>query len=452
MPVTSLHSVRTTEIKALKYITDTVKTEKGKYIVSFGCSTDPSEASKDFAAVRATGTGKHQILAKHIIQSFAPGEVTPEQALKIGTELAERLLKNEYQYVLSVHTDKNHIHCHMIVNNVNMVNGKTFTTLLDKGELKAWERIQNISDEICREYGVSVIENKSKNKGKSHYEWSMDNRNLSWKTKLRYALDDIITKSDSFEDFLKKCSENNIQAVYSPDKVINLKFRMEGQERFTRARTLGWYYEEPQIKKRIRFYKDYEIKKTGIIDSGSKYAGTHFADIHNMKLASEVINLMSEYGITNTEQLEETALSEHAFRAALVGELNDLQHRIDDYSERISKVKKYIKLKSVYDNYLAISGVNAKKQFSKKYEKELKSFSEVKAELIEIYKGKKIDGPDKLNRQRDELIALRKVKNTQYIESKKKTKDIDYCRKALEEYLKNERYIRKTYFIKSFIE
>ena len=171
----------------------------------------------------------------------------------------------------------------------------------------------------------------------SSYEWSMDNRNLSWKTKLRYALDDIITKSDSFEDFLKKCSENNIQAVYSPDKVINLKFRMEGQERFTRARTLGWYYEEPQIKKRIRFYKDYEIKKTGIIDSGSKYVGTHFADIHNMKLASEVINLMSEYGITNTEQLEETALSEHAFRAALVGELNDLQHRIDDYSERISK-------------------------------------------------------------------------------------------------------------------
>jgi len=158
-----------------------------------------------------------------------------------------------------------------------------------------------------------------------------------------------------------------------------------------------------------------------------------------MALASDVINRMSEYGITNTEQLEEAALSEHTFRAILVGELNTLQHQIDDISEKLSKVKRYTKLKSVHDGYLAVSGVNAKKQYAKKYEKELKAFVEVKAELISIYQGKKIDGPDKLSRQRDELIALRKHKNTRYQESKKKTRDIDYCRKALDDYLKNER-------------
>lgn len=449
MSFTSVHPCRTTEVKALAYITDPAKTENGKYVVSFGCSTNPSDATKDFAAVRAIGTGRTQRLAHHIIQSFAPGEVTPEQALVIGTELARRLLQNEYQYVLAVHTDRNHVHCHMIVNNVNMVNGMSFTTLIDHGNKKAWEKIQSISDEICREYGISVIEEKSKNKGKSHYEWSMDNQNLSWKTKLKFALDDIIVRSESFEDFLGKCRENEIEAVYSPDKVINLKFRMKGQERYTRARTLGWYYEKDQIVKRIRYFKDYEVRKTGIIDSSSKYAGTHFADIHNMALASDVINRMSEYGITNTEQLEEAALSEHTFRASLVGELNTLQHQIDDVSEKLSKVKRYTKLKSVHDGYLAVSGVNAKKQYAKKYEKELKAFAEVKAELIGIYQSKKIDSPDKLSRQRDELIALRKQKNTRYQESKKKTRDIDYCRKALDDYLKNERDNSRNSKIKS---
>ena len=140
--------------------------------------------------------------------------------MKIGNEFAARLLNNEFQYVLAVHTDKPHIHCHIIVNNVNMMNGKTFTTLLDKGKTKAWERIQTISDELCREYGISVIEDKGHDKGKSHYEWDMNNQKLSWKTKLKYIIDEIITKSDSFEDFLVKCAENGVEAVRSPDKVI----------------------------------------------------------------------------------------------------------------------------------------------------------------------------------------------------------------------------------------
>lgn len=439
MPVTSIHSIRTTEVKAIKYITEPSKTEQGKFVSGFGCSIDPSQASHDFSEVREAGTGKNKILSKHIIISFKPDEVTPEQALMIGTEFASRLLKNEYQYVLAVHTDKPHIHCHIIVNNVNMINGKTFTTLLDKGKEKAWEIIQKTSDEICREYNISVIENKSRNKGKVHFEWVMDKQNLSWKTKLRSAIDTIIIKSEDFDDFLLKCPENKVEAVYSPDKVINLKFRMDGQKRYTRARTLGWYYEKDQIVKRICFYNDYEVRKTGIIDSSSKYANTHFADIHNMKLASEMINRMSRYGITDADQLEKASMSEHAFRAGLAGEMNELQRRTDELTELITKVKKYIRLKSVHDDFLAVSGINARKQYSHEHEKELKAFADIKVELISIYGGRKIDSPDKLNRQREELIELRKCKNIQYQESKKKTRDIDYCLKAIDDYLKTER-------------
>ena len=115
-------------------------------------------------------------------------------------------------------------------------------------------------------------------------------------------------------------------------------------------------------------------------------------------------------------------------------------------------MKKYVKLKTVHDDFLAVSGANAKKQYAKKFESELKSFAEVKSDLISIYQGKKIDGPDKLNRQRDELISLRKLKNTQYQESKKKTGDIDYCRKVIDDYLKNERGVQGNKRTKSELE
>lgn len=115
-------------------------------------------------------------------------------------------------------------------------------------------------------------------------------------------------------------------------------------------------------------------------------------------------------------------------------------------------MKKYVKLKTVHGDFLAVSGANAKKQYAKKFESELKAFAEVKADLISIYQGKKIDGPDKLNRQRDELISLRKLKNTQYQESKKKTGDIDYCRKVIDDYLKNERGVQGNKRTKSELE
>ena len=111
-----------------------------------------------------------------------------------------------------------------------------------------------------------MIQNPEQNKGKSHYEWDMNRQGLSWKTKLRHMIDDCIMKSADFEDFLKKCAESGIEAVYAPEKKISLKFRMEGQQRFTRAKTLGWYYEPKQISDRIKMFHQITINHTKIID------------------------------------------------------------------------------------------------------------------------------------------------------------------------------------------
>lgn len=88
-------------------------------------------------------------------------------------------------------------------------------------------------------------------KGKCYYEWQQDQLGKSWKSRLRYVIDETIMESESFDNFLKKLCEKDIECIYTPDNLIKIKFRMtvQGQERFARGKTLGWYYDEPQIRR-----------------------------------------------------------------------------------------------------------------------------------------------------------------------------------------------------------
>ena len=188
-----------------------------------------------------------------MIQSFAPGEVTPERAMQIGEELCDRYLKGDYQYVIAVHHDKSHLHCHIIFNNTNLYNGLSFTTEHNQGRKseRAWAELREISDEICAEHGISVIEPIGK--GVSHYENEMQKEGKSWKEKLRSMLREIISYSRSFEEFLKNCTDSGIEYVYTPQNKVKLKFKLsgEGQQRFTRADTLGDEFEPSAITETI---------------------------------------------------------------------------------------------------------------------------------------------------------------------------------------------------------
>ena len=126
-------------------------------------------------------------------------------------------------------------------------NGRTFETLHNQGNVKerSWKKLIDLSDEICREHGLSVIEDHESSKGKSYYEWTVDQLHLSWKSKLKYAIDQVIKVSDDFEDFLKKCADFGVLVEYNPNHKIDLKFMLAEQRennpraKMTRARTLG---------------------------------------------------------------------------------------------------------------------------------------------------------------------------------------------------------------------
>lgn len=176
-----------------------------------------------------------------MIQSFAPGEVTPEQAMQIGEELCDRYLKGDYQYVIAVHHDKSHLHCHIIFNNTNLYNGLSFTTEHNQGRKseRAWAELRQISDEICKEHGLSLIDPKGK--GISYLELLKQQEGKSWKEKLRRRIAEVMLYSRDFADFLKNCTTAGIEYVYTPQNKYKLKFKLsgEGQQRFTRAETLG---------------------------------------------------------------------------------------------------------------------------------------------------------------------------------------------------------------------
>lgn len=173
--------------------------------------------------------------------------------MQIGEELCDRYLKGNYQYVIAVHHDKSHLHCHIIFNNTNLYNGLSFTTEHNQGRKseRAWAELREISDEICAEHGLSVIEPIGK--GVSHYENEMQKEGKSWKEKLRVRIAEVMLYSRDFADFLRNCTASGIEYVYTPKNKYKLKFKLsgDGQQRFTRAETLGADYTAERIAEQI---------------------------------------------------------------------------------------------------------------------------------------------------------------------------------------------------------
>lgn len=267
----------------------------------------------------------------------------------------------------------------------------------------------------------------------------------SWKSKLRNAIDQTIMECDNFDDFLSKIRAKNIECVYTPDNVIKIKFRMEGQERFSRGRTLGWYYDEPQIRKRI---EQYQFLKTGvsgrsirtkIIDTSTEIFQTskgllNWAELKNMQEVSRLINFLAEHHIHSEQELENRATSAYNDRMILVSSLNNTQGKIDDISDRIKLLRAYKKYKPVYDGYRK-SGLS--KKFKKENASAIEKYESVVKNLNELYPDKKLPSLESLERHRTDLIAKRNQMNEEYKRIVSDLKEIEYAKTSVNEYLKN---------------
>ena len=243
MAVTKIKAIRSTVDSAIAYIINPAKTDEKLLVSSFGCSVET--AAKEFDWTRETavqhGMPDVKIIARHVIQSFDIGEVTPELAHEIGKQFADEMLGGKYEYVLATHVDKSHIHNHIIFNAVSFVDRHAY-----KSYKKIYYDMRNISDKICAENGLSVIP-PTQGKGMEYKEYSEAKQGTSWKQKLRFAIDKNVVLAKDFDDFLRLMQESGYEI--KSGKFIS--FRAEGQERFTRSKAIGDNYTEERIRERI---------------------------------------------------------------------------------------------------------------------------------------------------------------------------------------------------------
>lgn len=256
MAVTKTKHITTTLKKAIGYICNDEKTDEGVLISSFACT--PATADLEFTLTAERGSGNGKILAYHLMQSFKPGEVTPEEAHQIGMEWAQSILGGKYEFILTTHTDRNHIHNHLIFNATSFVHKRKYNDCR-----KSFQYRMSESDRICIEHGLSVIKEKSGVRGIGKYEYEQRKKGISWKQKLINMMDESIKSATDWDEFITIMELNGCDCERNPNGVM--KFRMLGQERFIRINRLGDRYSEKVIRDRIlnkdKYQKDEKVEE-----------------------------------------------------------------------------------------------------------------------------------------------------------------------------------------------
>ena len=310
MAYLKIFPIKVTDKKALDYITNPDKTDEKLLVSSFGCS--PETADLEFSITREmtkkNGMDKGDNLAFHLIQSFKPGEVDAETAHRLGQQFANEVLKGKYEYVISTHVDKNHIHNHIIFNAASFVDHHKYVS-----NKRSYHKICRISNRICHENGL-VTSMPTGEKGKSYKENLEYHRGTSWKAKLRVSIDKAIWSSINYEEFLQKMQ----LAGYEIRQGKNLSFRAPEQKNFTYMKSLGSYYTEENVRLRLEknCYKTKTPKHLSrearlyinistYVTTGNREGFERWAKLNNLKEAARTFNYLSENNLLNYENFQQ---------------------------------------------------------------------------------------------------------------------------------------------------
>ncbi len=252
MAITKIHAIKSTLSDALTYIMNPEKTEN-EVLIS-GYNVEPKYAATEFAMTEILASAiKHEQseingarnLAYHMIQSFAPWDnITPEQAHQIGKQWADELLGGMYEYVISTHVDKGHIHNHIIFNATSFYTHNKYVSV----PYKTVKQLRQVSDRLCYENGLNVTD-KSATKGIGHFEWQKRTLGDSWKEKIEQRIDEVIGLAVDFQHFKKLLHDTGVEI--KEGKHLAYKIMFEGQEKFVRGKTIGERYTREGILDRI---------------------------------------------------------------------------------------------------------------------------------------------------------------------------------------------------------
>lgn len=424
--------------KAIAYILNPEKTDEKLLVSSYGCASET--AAREFEWTRKIaeqkGMNPVRIIARHVIQSFEIGEVTPELAHEIGKQFADEILGGKYEYVLTTHIDKDHVHNHLIFNAVDFVDYHAY-----KSYKRIYYDMREVSDRLCKENGLSVIP-PSQNKGMGYKEYTEAKRGTSWKQKLKQTIDRLVITAKDYDDFLRLMQE----AGYEIKTGKYISFRAEGQERFTRSKTIGENYTEERIKERIagrtprrsqRQTTPKGISLIGDIQERIRLIDSkgyeHKAKLTILKEAARTLNYLTENNLLQYADLEKKVEDVHSSYDRTGKELKVVEARLREVQPLIKNISNYQRLKPVYD---AFQKAKDKPGFKAKHEAELVIFEAARSTLLAMQGDEKLPSLKTLQAEQQRLLEEQQRLYDERAKLKKEARMIDTMKANVDIFLK----------------
>ena len=419
------------------------KTNRGELVSSYECS--PLTADEEFMLSKrqyelVTGRRqKNDVIAYQIRQSFKPGEITAEEANKVGYELAMRFTKGKYAFIVATHTDKEHIHNHIIYNSTALDGTRKFRDFLLSGLA-----VQRVSDLICLEHQLSVIEIKPyrERQKRTLYPPKESNRD-----RLCSVIDNILSeKPKDYEDFLQRLEQQGYEVKRG--KYTSVKGAR--QKRFIRFRTLGTGYSEEELKAVLageaehrprqkslapeqKFQMLVDIQAKLVEGKGAGFA--HWAKQHNLKEMSRTLIFLQENKIGSIEEMQGRVDAATARYYELGDSIKASEKRLTEIAALKAHIINYAKTRPVYDAYRK---TGYSKHFLEGHRAEITLHKAAKAAFDEANM-KKLPKVKELDTEYSKLLTEKKALYPDYRKAKEEMQELLRAKRNVELFFAEEK-------------
>ena len=435
------------------------KTENGQFISSYACQAETVDeefmlSKREYERL----TGRHpkgNIIAYQIRQSFKPGEITPEEANQVGYETAMRFTKGNHAFIVATHTDRAHIHNHIIFNSTSLDCTHKFRDFFFVGLA-----LQRLSDIICLEHGLSVIERKKPSERMKRTTYP---EKKSLRDEIRETINQIL-KDESikhFGEFLQRLED----AGFEIKRGKHISIKGKNQKRYIRLRSLGEGYTEDDLKKILagemeRAFEDnekaekqpkvYHRKREEhefdlLIDIQKKLAQgkgqyyVRFAKNFNTKQVAKAVLFLKQHDIRSYDALEKKVQT-------AVTSFNELSASIKEKEKRLAEIQvlkthiiNYVKTKDVYADYRKCG---YSKKFLEEHRQEILLHKAAKNAFDELHV-KKLPKVKELNAEYAEVLAEKKKLYGEYRQAKKDMQEIQRAKYDIDQFLKDDEEQKK---------
>ena len=425
------------------YAQNPEKTEQGELVSSYECS--PLTVDEEFMLSKRQyelATGRRQrsdVIAYQIRQSFKPGEITAEEANKVGYELAMRFTKGKYAFIVATHTDREHIHNHIIYNSTALDSTRKFRDFLLSGLA-----VQRLSDLICLEHQLSVIEKKPyrERQKRTLYPPKESNRDH-----LCSVLDNILAeKPKGYKDFLQKLEQQG----YEVKRGKHTSVKGKRQKRFIRFRTLGTGYSEEELKAVIAGEAEHRphqkqppkekpfnllVDVQAKLAEGKNIGYARWAKKYNLKEMSKTLIFLQEKKIGSIEEMQERVDAATARYHELGDSIKAAETRMTEIAVLRTHIVNYTKTRPVYDAY---HKAGYSKRFLENHRAEITLHKATKTAFDEA-KLKKLPKVKELDAEYSKLLTEKKAAYPDYRKAKDEMQELLRAQRNVELFFAEEK-------------